>query len=704
MADEKVNETFEYDDPSTRIWSSYISHAEKLDRNLAQSWKGDMDSLLIFAGLFSASVTAFIIESYKTLSPDPSYTTNVLLAQISRQLATMSNASTSFNTSEVILSPFEVPTSALICNTLWFLSLGFSLACALSATLVEQWVRNYLQATESRLAPHERARIIAYLYHGVKKFRMATLVEAIPLLLHVSLLLFFLGLVEFLRPVNIAMSYLSLGMLITFSTLYALATFLPIFWHDCPYHTPLSDVWWKVMKILCVLRGRNPKGSTVLISGGIASTREIEAMQISPERNDRDFEAMTWMLRNIRHESEFEAFVEVIPRAVAGPDYSAKLLLRRLHYHRKPSARLGHLIPRLLISCTGGILDPAVSQRRAATCLAAIWSLSMMTVQMDSWGMRLPVEPVPPEKGRFDEFTLRDIQTVRSEIPAISDLAISAAIAIARDLLDRYLDHVMNQEILLQQLIETREKKDLVYIQKSGQRVPRAPHSGDPQRLIRGIHHDLKMLENFLVLADEIAVPKAFLLVSRTYIKISALLGYIFHPRPDTDTLGLASQALAFFHQLRAHLKQAGFSLLADYASSFARGHTLPYEAYKTLCRLFLRLDLEHRVSIETQTRVITCLDDTFNAESGTRIPQNIVNVLLGMVRVLKDPTCVLKAKAIINRGMKFFPGEDEARGALEVLEEALPRPQSTLYLFTSHLYANVKVDKGQARLGNVHN
>ncbi|KAF7329022.1 hypothetical protein MVEN_02532300 [Mycena venus] len=33
-------------------------------------WRGNMNGMLIFAGLFSAILTAFIIESYKTLQPD----------------------------------------------------------------------------------------------------------------------------------------------------------------------------------------------------------------------------------------------------------------------------------------------------------------------------------------------------------------------------------------------------------------------------------------------------------------------------------------------------------------------------------------------------------------------------------------------------------------------------------------------------------
>ncbi|KAJ7188979.1 hypothetical protein C8R46DRAFT_1206089 [Mycena filopes] len=130
-----------------KVWAVYISEAEKYDKALVESWRGNMDGMLIFAGLFSASLTAFIIESYKTLTPDSGHTTAALLKQISGQLA----ASASGTIFEVPPSTaFVVPMSSLICNILWFTSLGFSLACALVATLVEQWARDFIQRAEMR--------------------------------------------------------------------------------------------------------------------------------------------------------------------------------------------------------------------------------------------------------------------------------------------------------------------------------------------------------------------------------------------------------------------------------------------------------------------------------------------------------------------------------------------------------------------------
>ncbi|KAJ7271142.1 hypothetical protein C8J57DRAFT_1180209, partial [Mycena rebaudengoi] len=184
---------------ATKLWAVYVSEAEKYDKALVESWKSDMNGILIFAGLFSASLTAFLIESYKTLSPDSGDATVLLLTQISLQLGASSNGSTFSVASPTLFTP---PPAALVCNALWFISLGLSLSSALVATLLDQWARDFLHRSEMRSAPIIRARVFSFLYYGLKRFNMHAVVEAIPLLLHASLLLFLAGLVAFLLPVN----------------------------------------------------------------------------------------------------------------------------------------------------------------------------------------------------------------------------------------------------------------------------------------------------------------------------------------------------------------------------------------------------------------------------------------------------------------------------------------------------------------------
>ncbi|KAJ7893216.1 hypothetical protein B0H13DRAFT_1562095, partial [Mycena leptocephala] len=108
----------------------------KYDKALVESWRSDIYGRLIFVGIFSASLTAFLIESYKTLGPDVGQT-QVLISNFPTTGTT--NVTSAMNFSAQFISP----PSAVVCNTLWLISLGFRLSCALRATIVEQWSRDF---------------------------------------------------------------------------------------------------------------------------------------------------------------------------------------------------------------------------------------------------------------------------------------------------------------------------------------------------------------------------------------------------------------------------------------------------------------------------------------------------------------------------------------------------------------------------------
>lgn len=610
----------------------------------------------------------------------------------------MSNASTStaFTQSNFISEPFVPSTSSLVCNTLWFLSLGFSLACALSATLVEQWVRNYLQATENRPTPHERARISAFLYRGLEKFKMAALVEAIPMLLHVSLLLFFAGLIEFLRPVNAAISNLILGMLILCSTLYALATLIPVFRRDCPYQTPLSGMWWNIMKGFHLLRRPDFRfGGTMAIVGTMAEAREADAIEISPERDQRDLDAMTWTLKSLREAHELEPFVEVIPKVVSGFDYSAKVLLRKLLYHDDLSVKLSHRILRLLMTCTGGILDPILSQKRASTCLAAVWSLSMLSMHTDSSESSSGTPFLSRDTLRFDEYTLQDIKTTQRDVPTVADYATSTVAVVARGLLDMHLDQVAEKEQQLMPFIKHGEGKGDAgsYLRSN----PNNWHSESSSVFrLKKFYLTIQILEHYLASDEGFSSPHPFVIISVLHSELGRLMSIVAYPPPGVDASSIAIDVLEALYKVRAVLHQVGFSLALEYVGNILGSRSIPYEAFITIRRLFFALDFRFPFNVDSQRQFVTYLDDALDSDraGGLQIPQSITNIILGMTRGVNDPTCLVKAKNIITRSMKFFPSTDEAEKALSVLNDALPPPTPTLDLFSSHMYSNIKLDR----------
>ncbi|KAH9991404.1 hypothetical protein BJV77DRAFT_946490 [Russula vinacea] len=175
------------------MWILSVSHADKHDAAMVERWKDDMDGILVYTGVFSATVAAFLIESYKYLKPDPTDVSSTLLRQVTQELAGISSGD---RVTAPTLDVFKPPRYAINVNILWFSSLCMSLSCGLGATLVQQWVRRYFRLTQRSETPIHRVRIRTFLFAGIKEFQVRLVVENISLLLHAAILLFFAGLVD----------------------------------------------------------------------------------------------------------------------------------------------------------------------------------------------------------------------------------------------------------------------------------------------------------------------------------------------------------------------------------------------------------------------------------------------------------------------------------------------------------------------------
>ncbi|KAJ7461120.1 hypothetical protein FB451DRAFT_1269013 [Mycena latifolia] len=355
----------------TGIWSIYVSEAERYDTALVESWKADMEGMLIFSGLFSASLTAFVIESYKNLRPQSGDLTVAALSQVSKQLAAM--ASGRDLVAEAAQS-FRPTTESLICNALWFISLSLSLMCALLATLVEQWAREFLHKTERRPSPVRRARVFSFLYFGLKRFRMHAVVDAIPFLLHASLLLFFAGLLTFLIPVNALIMRIVAVVLLVFLALYSALTILPIVSLDCPYRTPLSTPLWALIL-------RLPSFSQKIGTWKEKTIAEAVAIRALDHPEERDQRALQWTLNSLIDESQFLPFVEAIPIALHGSNgfrLTNDYLFLSTFGDTERASSLITRIGDLLASTRRLHPDDPVRIHRWNACLKAVWALALL--------------------------------------------------------------------------------------------------------------------------------------------------------------------------------------------------------------------------------------------------------------------------------------------------------------------------------------
>ena len=184
--------------------------------------------------------------SIQDLQQNPQDVSNFYLANIYHATINPSapNISSSLPASP---PPFSPPNYAVWVNALWFLSLVISLTCALLATFLQQWSRRYLKVTHSRYSPDKRALLRAFFAEGVEKCLLPFAVEIMPMLLHISLFLFFSGLVVFLSNVNLTIFKLVLSWVGICVALYGCITLMPIIRHDSPYYTPLSSFAWRVV-------------------------------------------------------------------------------------------------------------------------------------------------------------------------------------------------------------------------------------------------------------------------------------------------------------------------------------------------------------------------------------------------------------------------------------------------------------------------
>ena len=288
--------------------------------------------------MFSATVAAFLVGTYQNLQPSAQDNSTFYLATITQILiTTVSNGSQTIALPPAPPNPatFRPPRSAIWYNSLWFCSLVISLTCALLATSLQQWARRYLRMTQPRYSPHKRARIRAFFAEGIEKLHFPWAVEALPALLHVSVFLFFAGLIVFLGTVHHTVFSAVLWCMSLCIGLYLCVTLLPIFCHDSPYYTPLTKVAWfcatgvswvvlrALKSIASELHGRKfvsldswykisvieHRQSKRFFRGFTRDTENI-AFKLP---SDIDVRGLSWTFNSLEEDNELEEFLAGIP-------------------------------------------------------------------------------------------------------------------------------------------------------------------------------------------------------------------------------------------------------------------------------------------------------------------------------------------------------------------------------------------------------
>jgi len=277
---------------------------------------------------------------------------------------------------------------------------------ALSATMTQQWARRYLQLPQIPNSPREQARVRSFLFFGAHSYGMLNAVEVPPTLLHISVFLFFSGLVIFFFTVYKTIAIVVSIALGIFGLVYLMLTILPCIDHRCPYRTPFSAVCWYLWHTILVsvtlcLRGflRQLHYCFVPYNLGEVSTsrqriltRLLETVDSSTSKYGKylkhgfrggivqaaldapvkvDLKAINWLFKvpMLAEKSKVQGLISRIPgvtiaQLMSGPVESGRVIFR------------DYLLT-LLRSCAPGTagLDEVTRRRRLLICLNAVLNI-----------------------------------------------------------------------------------------------------------------------------------------------------------------------------------------------------------------------------------------------------------------------------------------------------------------------------------------
>ncbi|GJE95655.1 hypothetical protein PsYK624_118410 [Phanerochaete sordida] len=227
-------------------WEGLEQHVLKDDKGKMDGYSKDIDTLLVFAGLFSAILSAFVVQTYPMLQPSPTSITNQLLAANNKMLVQGFSAllsqpipSPSMFTLEDP-APFQVSTAAQWINCLFFVSLVLSLAAAMIGILVQQWIREYMQWNSALAQPRENILVRQFRFEAWESWNVSAVISTVPALLEIAMILFLVGMVILLWTLDSVVAICLTAVTISFLLVIAIFTVLPVFARRCPYKSPTA--------------------------------------------------------------------------------------------------------------------------------------------------------------------------------------------------------------------------------------------------------------------------------------------------------------------------------------------------------------------------------------------------------------------------------------------------------------------------------
>ncbi|KAF5353832.1 hypothetical protein D9758_010612 [Tetrapyrgos nigripes] len=225
---------------NARVWKVYLDEAETFDDEMLKGFRDTLDALLVFAALFSAVVTSFVISTVVNLQPDYTKITASLMRE-QNLLLRVAGDTTALNAvpkTSVDLDNTDVSTKDLWINGLFFASLSLSLATALLSVLVKQWLQAYTLSLPTG-NPQERAKIRQFRYLGFEMWKVPEIIGLLPIILHASLGLFMVGLSVYVSELHESLCWIVVSVTGISFLMYFGSIIIPVIHIQCPYRVPI---------------------------------------------------------------------------------------------------------------------------------------------------------------------------------------------------------------------------------------------------------------------------------------------------------------------------------------------------------------------------------------------------------------------------------------------------------------------------------
>ncbi|KAG6834899.1 hypothetical protein H0H93_006571 [Arthromyces matolae] len=146
-------------------------------------------------------------------------------------------------------SPTHTSTDLWI-NGLFFTSLTLSVATALLSVLAKQWIQAYTQIVPGTAKTQTMIR--QFRFDGLQKWKLGSIIEGLPLILHSSVAIFLIGLSLYVSQLSCTIcAILSSITALTF-IFYLVTSMIPAFSIDCPFR--ISSIFFVARLVRIVAR------------------------------------------------------------------------------------------------------------------------------------------------------------------------------------------------------------------------------------------------------------------------------------------------------------------------------------------------------------------------------------------------------------------------------------------------------------------